>query len=142
MDNSQNVDDLINQIESTSFIKQINNINLFFDLFLNLKDDEKNLFLRLLSNSSNINLDFFPNFIMLIYQNNKEDLKLVHPDTIVFTFVSFQNFFYEFIGLLFKSDYDFSIFTQRFINNKHPSTVEFIKNTMNYLDSMKNIENF
>lgn len=142
MDNSQNVDDLINQIESTSFIKQINNINLFFDLFLNLKDDEKNLFLRLLSNSSNINLDFFPKFIMFIYQNNKEDLKLVHPDTIVFTFVSFQNFFYEFIGLLFKSDYDFSIFTQRFINNKHSSTIEFIQNTMNYIDSMKNIENF
>lgn len=138
----QPVYDLIELIivENKSF--NIDSIETYYNIFDNFSHREKLYFIKTLLKHINIGCTFYPLFISTIYEDNKSLLRYLDSDIIVNTKVYFPEFYFKFITFLFNSDYNFCSFQNDFKNNSNISTINFVKETLDYVMTIKNIENF
>ncbi len=148
----QAANDLINsilicQFDSGYSKSSLKEISKYYSIFEDFSYKEKITFLRILSRNRGISSEFYSLFVELvynnkIYENNKSFLKYIDSDIIINTKVYFPEFYFQFINFLYFSDYNFDIFENDFKNNKNTSTIDFVKETIQYVSLIKNIESF
>ncbi len=133
---------LVYKINSKNIQVSRREVSRYYAIFDNFSYKEKIRFIRLLSDNTHIPLDFFSLFISKIYEDNKSLLKYIDSDIIIKIKVGFPEFYFQFINFLYFSDYNFDTFENDFKNNKNTSTINFVKETIQHVSLIKNIESF
>lgn len=120
----------------------IDSIDDFFNIFLNLGNNQKNDLILFLSKNISIDKNFYPILIKKIYHYDKELIKNLKIHIIVETYNNFKYFYYEFLNILCLCSYDFTLFEFEFRYNYHPKTKKFFNETLDYINLNKNIRDF
>lgn len=138
---------LISKFNSEDSKVSLKDISKYYSIFENFSYTEKLCFIRYLSNNIGISYEFYSLFISTIYddkiyENDKSFLKYIDSEIILNTKVYFPDFYFQFINFLYFSDYNFDTFENDFKNNKNTSTIDFVKETIQHVSLIKNIESF
>lgn len=120
----------------------IDSIDNFFNIFLNLSNNQKNDLILFLSKNISIDNNFYPLFIKKIYHHDKKLIKNLKIHIVVETYNNFKHFYYEFLNILCLSSYDFTLFELEFRYNYYSQTRQFFNETIDYINLNKNIRDF